>query len=427
MLEHIMFFSGAVGAGISGLWSVGRSAQQLADRGQHGESINVTDRAALGAWIGIAGGTLGMAATGGTMLLARAVRTGTTVGRAAMVAHDAVLIGNLIVNGVGVGYKSWDVVATYIENGEVSVSDVFFLTTHIFFFCNSVVNVRLAANFIETSQGQLLKDYEDSLRSNRHRKAFQRMARNTRSAGTNDISSNEEIIRGINKIANKDEFFQAMVRNRKAFSAAGARESFVDGKVTVNSVMTIDPIEFANLPKDVRVDIVKGISSVQSSSSAQVKPGYKNEVSWKNFDASNRNVLKDFCSKHSSVLLQTAASSIQIGDFQNVLVDLRNFKNSTEIFLKLLDIGYKILQAMPREETTVGNVLSTIVQFLWDFTKGNLRNGNPGIKLEDPAAQIILDKLIVELLHRVQKQVDIWVQAFREWLENQFRQTINGF
>ena len=417
--------SGALGAAVSGLWSMGRSVQQLKDRGQHGESISLTNKEALGAWIGIAGGTMGLASSGGTVLVTRAVRTGTTVTKAGMIAHDTFLIGNLLVNGVGIGFRSYDIVSTLKNNGEVSPKDVLFLTAHFFFFCNAIVNVQLAENFIKSSQGQMLQDYENSLRSNRHRKAFQRMARNTRAEWTNDVASNEEIIRGINKIVDKDEFFQAMVRNRKTFSASGAKVSFSNGNVMVNSVLTIDPIEFSTLPKDVRTEIVRSMSSVPVKP-LPVKEVYTpNEVSYKNVVTNSSTVLKEFCLRHSGGIPQSAP--ILINDFSNVLGDLRHVQNQADLFLKLLRMGYKILQAMPRDvEVTLGDTLSYIVQFIWDFLKSNIHQRRPFWKLDDPITQRLLNEMIVQMTPSISEKIEVWVTAFVKWLKNQFPQVING-
>ncbi|XP_043281340.1 uncharacterized protein [Venturia canescens] len=600
----------SIGGGVGGAWSFGRSTQHLIDRGLHDESISPTaDKSTFSAWMGIAGGAVGLAATGSSALLSRAVRTGTTVSRAATLTYDVVLVGNLVVNGVGLSFKSYDIYTAYKEGRDVSAVDVGMLVGHMFFFGNSVMNIRFARTIIESSQAQLLKDYEASLRSNRHRKEFQRMARNTRAAGTNDISSNEEIIRGINKISNKDDFFQAMVRNRKSLSASNARAAFSDGKVTVNSILTIDPIEFANLPREVRTEIIRsvvnpqtgsnihspevsipsgGLDSVisgstptgstqtqtkgsggtkpmnpgqqkpknsagieakkaadkqpknstpaketvpaesKSSNSVGVKrnnvagtepkdsgtaqnknsmkppsaispsveannfpemtsdtsakpilratpevstshststkanasPGVlkksantksdvptatepkdstkvlkpartaaevktkvrPNETTYKNFETQNGSVLNEFCTRHASALLQTAPP--QITDFANVLSELRYIQNYVIIFGKLLEIGYKILQNLPRdEEIVLGNILSLIVEFLWSYLKECIRFTKPGIPIDDPLIRKCLDGALQELWVNVEQRIEVYVEAFKEWLRKTFPQT----
>ena len=398
---------------------MGRSAQQLADRGQHGESINITNREALGAWIGVAGGTMGLAASGGGALLTRAVRTGASINSVAKLAHDAVLIGNIVINGVGIGFRSCDIIFTLKNDGEVSPRDIFFLTAHILFFCNSVINAQLAENLIKSSQGQMLKDYEDSLRSNRHRNEFQRMARNTRAKFTDDVTSNKEIIRGINNIDDKDAFFASMVRNRKSLSAFGAKASFSDGEVVINGVLKIDPKEFSNLPKNVRADIVKSVSSVPTNPRPIREVYTPNEVSYKNFVSSSNNDLKKFCQQHSSAIPQNG--KIVIVHFSKVLQDLQHVENGAEIFLKLLDMGYKILRRLSSDEKiTLGDALAYIVQFLWDYVKSNMRQMRPSCEFEDPLTQKLLDELITQLMLIIEKKIDEWVQAFKIWLQNEF-------
>lgn len=567
--------------------------------------------------MGIVGGAAGFAASGSSALLSRAIRTGTKISSTVALTYDVVLVGNLLVNGVGIGFKGYDIYSSYRDNKGVSSLDIVMLAGHVFFFSNSVMNIRFTRTIVESSQAQLLKDYESSLRSNRHRKEFQRMARNTRAAGTDSVSSNEEIIRGINKIANKDEFFQAMVRNRKSLSASNARAAFSDGKVTVNSVLTIDPIEFATLPKDVRTEIIRNVvnpqtdissgintrnspgasvtfaeanpansaskstdvlgnsvgqqshksdgvtpnipaeanpnnpavkpnnvaasqskdgrpqpsdsvepktvknpaipkesvanksnvpvgsqpkdsgaseptdstgikqnrpsvstskipanpklkasSGVSPSNSAEPKlnnspsapkesagsksnvptgtkpkdsavgnrPNEKaagiatkiapNETSYRNFDTSNRSVLNDFCTRHASAIFQTAPP--QLADFANVLSDLQSVQNYAIIFSKLLEIGYQIFQRLPRdEEIVVGNVLSLIVEFLWDYVKSCIRYLKPGFPIYDPLVRKCLDTALQELWIRVEENIDDWVTAFKKWLRKTFPQSFS--
>lgn len=71
-------------AGVVGLASAGyaasRSGSKLFDRSQHEQSINVTDREARGHWLGVAGGTVGLAAAGATTVLTTATNAGQEVG-----------------------------------------------------------------------------------------------------------------------------------------------------------------------------------------------------------------------------------------------------------------------------------------------------------------------------------------------------------
>ncbi|XP_043281342.1 uncharacterized protein [Venturia canescens] len=470
----IAAIAGGVGGAIGSTWTVGRSAQHLADRGLHDETINpIENRSVMGAWIGIAGGAVGFVASGSTALVSRAIRTGTTIGRAATVAYDAVLIGNLVVNGVGLSFKGYDMYASYMESKQISAVDVVMLATHLFFFGNSVMNIRFARTIIESSQAQLLKDYEASLRSNRHRNEFQRMARNTRAAGTNDISSNEEIIRGINKISNKDDFFQAMVRNRECLSASSARAAFSDGKVTVNDVLIIDPIEFANLPREVRTEIIRNVvnpqtgsnihspgisnassglnppnSASKSANSAGIKPNYvtgtqpkefreakpnlvkskvemeirPNETSYRKFDTTNRTVLKEFCTRHANSMMQAAPP--HIADFSNVLTELRSVVNYAQIFTILLEIGYKIWESLPQDrKITIGEVLRKIVEFVWNYVKTCIKRRIPKIPIDDPALCKFLIPIIQKLSIMVEEEIDVWVEAFIKWLEKKCPQT----
>lgn len=71
----------AVGAAVTGAYGAGRSIAALVDRGQHQQTINVTDGEARNCWLSLGGNLLGVASGQATRLLTEAAQSGQTVGK----------------------------------------------------------------------------------------------------------------------------------------------------------------------------------------------------------------------------------------------------------------------------------------------------------------------------------------------------------
>ncbi|CAK9802013.1 hypothetical protein ANTPLA_LOCUS3046 [Anthophora plagiata] len=148
--------AGAVYTGISGSWIVGRNSQKLVDLATHKQSIHLTNKNALSAWLGISSSILAFGTSGGTMLLSKAITSGNTITAAARLAYNSVLLSNLTVNGIGIVFQGYCLINKYQRQKEIDILDVIVFTSHVLFFSNTLMNVRLAGELIQTSQGQLL-------------------------------------------------------------------------------------------------------------------------------------------------------------------------------------------------------------------------------------------------------------------------------
>jgi len=90
----------------TGVYTTLRSASHLIDRRRHGQSTSITDGDARCSWLGVAGGVVGLGATGATKALATAAGAGYKVNPAAQLAvrgingASAVIAGTGVVNGV---------------------------------------------------------------------------------------------------------------------------------------------------------------------------------------------------------------------------------------------------------------------------------------------------------------------------------------
>lgn len=83
---------------------------------------------------------------------------------------NVITVSNIGVNGLGVANNTYEMIDQWRrENAAPSLLAVVQLTSSVLFFGNAVYNFRSASVIVEETQTQVLQDYQDSLRSNRHR------------------------------------------------------------------------------------------------------------------------------------------------------------------------------------------------------------------------------------------------------------------
>ncbi|KAJ8683146.1 hypothetical protein QAD02_018938 [Eretmocerus hayati] len=411
-----VLIAGVVGATVSGAWGGGRAVQELVDRGSHDQSI--ANRQALPAWLALAGNTLGMAASGGSALLSRAIRTGTTVGKGAQLAHDAIVIGNLLVNSTGVINTSYNMIQKYRESGEVSAKDLFFLTAHVLFVCNSAVKMRLASEIIKSDQNEILKEYEDSLRSKRHKKEFRRLVRNTGSHIADEISRNEQIIRSLTKISNRDEFFATMVQNRKTFASTGTQLSFAEGQVQINGITLISPSTFSSMSKDNILNLINQTPTTDPSTHAP--PSISTNTSSSNLISANAlkagiSSLKNFC-----VQKAVASSASNSTEYKNIINDLQNVPQTTlsQIMKILLSTGLVIAKrVVVNQRYTEEEALADATNFVWDVVKINVSNFLPGVDVYLPRYQHYIKQFVEATYIYVKNHANEWVEVFLSYVK----------
>lgn len=71
----------AVGAAVTGVYGAGRNVAALVDRGQHQQSINVTDAEARNCWLSLGGNVLGVASGQALRFLTKATQSGQVVSK----------------------------------------------------------------------------------------------------------------------------------------------------------------------------------------------------------------------------------------------------------------------------------------------------------------------------------------------------------
>ncbi|XP_058808458.1 uncharacterized protein LOC131674033 isoform X2 [Phymastichus coffea] len=403
--------AGAVGGVISGVWGGSRAVNELIDRKTHGQSIDVRNKQAMPAWFGAVGSALGLAASGGSALLSKAIRTGTSISKGAQITHDVIMISNLSVNSISFGYNSMHLVQQYKENGEISVKDVFFWTAHILFICNSAVNMRFASNIIKSDQNQILKDFEESLRSNRHRREFRRLVRNTGANISDEVSRNGQIIKSLTKISNKDEFFAILVKNRKLFASTNTQLSFTDGQIQINGVSLVSPSTFTSMSKENIVSLIKQATKGDQYTS---KPSTSNNsfVSAKPL-ISRLTLVRDFCIENSEYLNGSIPISV---NFEN---DIK-FMTAKSLITKLvIDTMKSIIRTMKNDSYTyediINNLVEDLLNFVWDVIKINFRLNYPRASMFLEANQDLFVKVVQETNQYIVTNTKEWIRAFHNW------------
>jgi len=71
----------AVGAAVTGVYGAGRNIAALVDRGQHQQSINVTDAEARNYWLSLGGNVLGVASAQAIQFITKATQSGQVVSK----------------------------------------------------------------------------------------------------------------------------------------------------------------------------------------------------------------------------------------------------------------------------------------------------------------------------------------------------------
>ncbi|XP_015180893.1 PREDICTED: uncharacterized protein LOC107068707 isoform X2 [Polistes dominula] len=193
--------AGVATTGVTSAWSFGRFVYQLYDRRWHRESVSLSNSNALSAWLGIAGCTAGLAVSGGKLLLLRAAQAGRDIGLAARAVYNTTVVCKMSINLIGIGYNGYNIVDKYQRKNRVNLKDIFFFTTHVMFFGNIILDIKFAYDVINSSRGNVMKDYEATLRSKRHRKAYNRIKRNA--------TSDAKIVRYIRKVQTRRELLSS--------------------------------------------------------------------------------------------------------------------------------------------------------------------------------------------------------------------------
>ncbi|XP_060536449.1 uncharacterized protein LOC132708259 isoform X2 [Cylas formicarius] len=246
----VLIGSAVVGAVVGG-YAIGRSSYQIHDRRVHNQSMSFANSEARGAYLNILAGSLGFVGAGANTVLTQLAARGANIGQGARILANTIAVAKVGASGASLLNSGHEVIfEQWIkENRTPSRLALLQLATSMLFFTNSVVNFKTASTIVEESQTRVLQDYADSLRSNRHRKTFTKLTKETiRQQGGNQARGRAEVISTIRNIPNKDDLFAALTRNNKAMNREGIKFSADQGQIKLNGV-AINMDQFARQTK----------------------------------------------------------------------------------------------------------------------------------------------------------------------------------
>ncbi|CAH1966107.1 unnamed protein product [Acanthoscelides obtectus] len=252
--------AGVAGLG-AGLYAVGRSTYSLIDRSIHRQSLSILESEPRGAYLNIVAGALGFVGVGANALVQQLVSRGVNIAEAGIWTVNGIQIANIGASGVSLVNSGYDIVDQYINHDQTpSALTILQLGTSILFFGNAVFSFKNCRSLIDETQQQTLRDFQDSLRSNRHRKTFNKLVKETiRTKDGNQIAGQAEVISTIRKIPNKDEVFAVLTRANKQMNEQNIKFSASDGRITLNGV-EVNMSEFAAMSKDNRASFLVKLS-----------------------------------------------------------------------------------------------------------------------------------------------------------------------
>ncbi|KPJ08108.1 hypothetical protein RR48_12847 [Papilio machaon] len=370
----------------TGVYGLFRSSLHLHDRRSHEQTISPTDAEARGSWINIAASSVGLAASAAAGLLSRSAAAGsnlTKTGQALTISVDLLRHANIFTGGVGVANSLLGMILKYRKHGETpNKLELFQFSAAILFFCHGVMSNRTAQNIIEDAQTNTINEYRTTLRSNRHRKIFDKIsAESRRVQGT--IQGNAEVIKGIKTIADKDQFFADVLRINKDVNQHKLRISMTsDGQVNLNAQHKFNPAELSSMGKEVRSELFSNLGPANVTTrnvSTKLTPTFS--------VAQNPNSTEEngfLVGIHPGEVLRIGTYLVRVSatgaeDISRLLEDL-----SQEVYANLMTICLNILSKLLPEDIARLKLLSPeedlivqIVKFVFNYLKHERPLGDP--------------------------------------------------
>ncbi|KAF5278096.1 hypothetical protein FQR65_LT03612 [Abscondita terminalis] len=228
-----LVISAAIVTGVgAGLYSIARTGYNIYDRVTHGESMSFTNSQARGAYLNIVAGTLGFVGVGATGAMTRLATQGVQIGKGARVAVSLVNLANTTLGAAAVAKAAYEMFAdTWRENGTMSTLSLLQLRSSVLFFGNSVYNFR-TVNDIQTNA---LRNHQESLQNNRHRKTFNKLSKET-IRQNNGKYGRTDVISTISLMPKRNDIISVLTRKNKRFDKIGISFTLKNGGITLNEI-----------------------------------------------------------------------------------------------------------------------------------------------------------------------------------------------
>ncbi|XP_063362029.1 uncharacterized protein LOC134650992 [Cydia amplana] len=367
-----------------------RSSLHLHDRSSHEQSISPTDAEARGSWLNIAASSVGLAAGAASNLLARSAAAGTNMtktGQALAVSVEVLRHANLVTGGAGVVNSLVHIILKYRHGEQPTKLELFQFTAATLFFCHAVMSNKTAQSIIEDAQAKAINEYRSTLRSNRHRKIFDKLsAESRRVAGT--IQGNTEVIRGIQSIGDKDQYFASVLKINKDINTHRLRISMTaDGQVNLNAQHKFNPADLSMLDPNGRSQLFNSLGpdtlpaqNVPTKLSTAITPSRYID----NQEEENNNLLVGI---HPGEVLRIGTYLVRISasGTQNIAKLLEDL--SQEIYANLMTVVFNILSNLLPNDIARLRLLSPdedlvmqIVNFVFNYMKHKRPLGDPCVE-----------------------------------------------
>ncbi|XP_072931966.1 uncharacterized protein [Epargyreus clarus] len=410
----------------TGIYGLVRSSLHLHDRKVHEQSISPADAEARGSWLNIAASSVGLAAGAASNLLARSAAAGTNMtkaGQALAVSVEVLRHANLVTGGAGVVNSLVHIILKYRKHGERPTKlELFQFTSATLFFCHAVMSNRTAQNIIEDAQAKAINEYRTTLRSNRHRKIFDKISAEARRIqGT--IQGNTEVIRGIQNIANKDQYFADVLRINKDVNTHKLRISLTaDGQVNLNSAHKFNPSDLYNMGSEERTKLFStlGPATVTTTNApTQIAPTTAVGGYMETEEDHSQSILVGLnpgeVIRIGTYLIRISSSGTE--SIARLLEDL-----SQDVYANLMTISFNLLSKLIPSEIAKLRLLSPdedlivqIVRFVFNYMKHERPLGDPS-RYNDNGIVIILKEFFQDGVVRqetilfLKDRLVVWVE-----------------
>ncbi|XP_017784092.1 PREDICTED: uncharacterized protein LOC108567883, partial [Nicrophorus vespilloides] len=199
------------------VYTLFRSGHSLYDRLTHKQTMSVMDGEARGAYLNIAAGALGFAGSGARFA-------------------DGLTGANVLMSGAAISNSTYEVYNQWKSNNEVGYLTWIQLSSSILFFGHSVYNLQSSGTIITETQQQTLEDISTSLRSNRHRKTFNKITKET-VAIHGDQQGKAKVIAYIKNLgSSRDDVLANLTKNNKMLNQKGIRYFVDEGNIQFNNI-----------------------------------------------------------------------------------------------------------------------------------------------------------------------------------------------
>ena len=133
----------------TGGYTTGRRIAHLRDRDVHQQSIWLENADSRNCYLGIVGSALGAASGGAVAATARSVQIGKSLG--SQIVFTSIAATSCAVNSLGVVNGSTNIVQKVVDDEQITGSDIFYVTSSVLFFTNSVISTNHATTLIKNS------------------------------------------------------------------------------------------------------------------------------------------------------------------------------------------------------------------------------------------------------------------------------------